>query len=272
MNKVQHFVITRFNLKLSDAFNADKRGVSTQSDEWLSHRFSLFEQYCLPSLASQTNKDFTWFLLFDESTPDKYRERVEQAKTVCPQIVAYYIEEAADVLSDVFAQIDTDTDVLITTRIDNDDAFRDDALQVIRDQLKTAHSDLCVSFRFGYLYDGSFAEVISHKYNPFSSLIEFRKTNGFVTIFGATHGRIHKLAKFKQIKTSPYWLMVVHDRNVANKMPVEYRNYNLWKPRRLKKYIKKYVLKRLRRLFWASEFKRKYTLAQLKDRFHMRSN
>lgn len=269
MKKIQHFVLTRFNLKISTAFATDKNLMSTQSDEWLSHRFDLFERYCLPSFAAQTNKDFTWFLFFDESTPEIYRQRIHRAQEICPQIKACFIK-GIDIVPVMAEYVDDDTDILITTRIDNDDAFRDDALAVIRHEAVQARDDLCINFRFGYSYDGRHAEVFSQKYNPFSSLVEHRKAGGFVTIFGAGHGKIYRLAKVKQIKTGPYWLMVVHDRNVANRMPGEYKYYSLWKWRRLKRYLRKYLFPRIRKVFWPAAFKGKFSIEELNDRFHLK--
>ncbi|HEY9201934.1 MAG TPA: glycosyltransferase [Gammaproteobacteria bacterium] len=271
MLKIQHFIITRFNLKVSESFTTDKNQMSTQDIEWLSHRFDLFEKYCLPSISAQTNKDFSWIILFDIDTPEVFRKRIEQAKSVCPQIVDIYLA-GSNMMPELEKHIKDDTDVLITTRMDNDDAFRDDALQVIRQQLDGLTEDLCINMRFGYSYDVATdqAEVFSQKYNPFSSLIEFRKNTPFKTIWGAAHGKIHQLAKVRQLKSGPHWLMVVHERNVANRMPGEYKNYSLWKWRRLKRYVKKYFIPRIRKLFWSAEFKKKYSLQELRLRFHSR--
>ncbi len=273
MLKTQHFIITRFNLKVS-AFTKDKNQKSVQDAEWLSHRFDLFEKYCLPSLAAQCNQDFTWLVFFDHETPPVYRERIIRAQQLCPQLQACFlhggdIERIKQVVNE---QVSADTDILVTTRIDNDDAFRDDALQVVRNQLEGLDEDLCINMRFGYSYDVSTdqAEVFSQKYNPFSSLIEYRKPQGFITILGSDHGKIHHLAKVKQIKSGPYWMMVVHDRNVANRMPGEYKNYSLWKWRRLKRYVKKCFIPRIRKLFWSTAFKKKYSLQELQSRFHSR--
>lgn len=269
MKNIQHFVITKFNLKIPGGFSTDKSGVETRSDDWLSHRFDLFEKYCLPSLAAQKNKDFLWLLFFDESTNAECRRRIEKAKEMCPQIRAFFID-GFDMMPSISGLIGHDCEILITTRIDNDDAFRDDALEVIRGYSQGLQHDLCVNLRFGFSYDGTYAEVFSQKYNPFSSLIEFRKPEGFKTIIGLNHGKIHQLAKVKQVKTGPHWLMVVHDRNVANRMPDDYRHYSLWKWRRLRRYVKKYLLHKLRRMFWPADFKKKYKIEELVPHFHVK--
>lgn len=70
--ELQHFILTRFNLLL---WNKDKENKKVRSKEWLEHRFSLFEKYCLPSIKSQTCQDFEWIVLFDSSTPEMLKEK-----------------------------------------------------------------------------------------------------------------------------------------------------------------------------------------------------
>ena len=71
----QHFILTRFNLRI---WRQDKHGSAVRTREWLEHRFGLFEKYCLPSIANQTCKDFEWVVLFDDKTPDEFRNRISE--------------------------------------------------------------------------------------------------------------------------------------------------------------------------------------------------
>ena len=79
--EVFHYILTRFNLKL---WREDRLHQSTRSEAWLEKRFQLFETYCLPSICNQVFKDFTWIVLFDESTPDIYQKKIEAYKAVLP--------------------------------------------------------------------------------------------------------------------------------------------------------------------------------------------
>ena len=45
--------------------------------EWLKGRQTLFEKFCLPSVLSQTNKDFEWILVADERTPEEFKKVIE---------------------------------------------------------------------------------------------------------------------------------------------------------------------------------------------------
>ena len=56
-DKKNSFIITRFNLKL---YAKDKENNPGLTSEWLSDRFVLFEQYCLPSIIKQTRQCFYW--------------------------------------------------------------------------------------------------------------------------------------------------------------------------------------------------------------------
>lgn len=272
MKKVQHFILTRFNLRLvelSADLDSDKFGHKIDRDQWLSHRFELFERYCLPSMAAQTNQDFRWFLFFDEATPTRFRERIEQDRESCPQIQAFYIQ-GTHIHDYVMEQVDADTEVLITTRMDNDDAFHEDAMRVVRDQVGNGERDLCVNLRYGLELNGSEGEVISHKYNPFSSLIETRKESGFVTIFGSSHGHISSLAPVRQINSTPYWLRVIHDRNITNRPMSDRIKLSFGDLKSLRHYIKNHVLLKLRRRFWPAQLRKKYTLDEIQTMFHIR--
>jgi hypothetical protein len=277
--KVQHFILTRFNLRLaelSEDLVRDKFGNKIDRDQWLEHRFKLFERYCLPSMAAQKNQDFRWMLFFDEATPARFREHIERLKADCPQIQAFFIR-GPHIHDYVMEQVEADTSVLITTRMDNDDALHEDALQVIRDQVGNGDRDLCVNLRYGLeLIDDKAlelndvkAEVISHKYNHFSSLIEVRKTRGFVTIFESSHGRISSLAPVRQIYSTPYWLVVLHDRNITNQNFAQVK-FSFSAPKSLRRYFKNHLLLKLRRRFWAPQLRRKFTYPEIQKMFHIK--
>ncbi len=273
MEKVQHLVLTRFNLRLSnrsERWGTDKFGNPIDHDQWLQHRFDLFERYCLPSMAAQTNQDFTWLIFFDSATAQRDRERIERAREVCPRIRVVYLE-GLDVIKSVLEQVDPDTEMLITTRLDNDDSFHERALGVIRDLAGEAQETTCINLRYGFALNGASAEIISHKFNPFSSLVEFRGEDSFRTIFNASHGKIGRLAKVRQVYDAPYWLSVIHERNVANRSPSDYRQFSWGDWKGFRRYVKRYLLPKLRRFFWPPEVRREYSLQEIERIFHIRA-
>ncbi len=44
---------------------------------WLEDRVELFERYCLPSVAAQTDRRFSWIIYFDPQSPAWLRQRIE---------------------------------------------------------------------------------------------------------------------------------------------------------------------------------------------------
>ena len=82
LKSFEHLIITRFNLNL---YARDKHDAPTRTERWLEHRFEIFERYCLPSVAAQTNPNFRWLCLFDAATPAAYRRRIGGYQSVCPQ-------------------------------------------------------------------------------------------------------------------------------------------------------------------------------------------
>lgn len=273
MKKIQHFVLTRFNLRLeqiSQDLATDKTGSKIDRDEWLTHRFDLFERYCLPSMAAQNNGDFQWLLFFDEATPEPFRSRVEAARSECPQIRAFYIR-GAHIHDHVMSLVDADTGALITTRMDNDDAFHEDAMLRVREQVQRARGNLCVNLRYGLELKGSEAEVISHRYNPFSSAIEFPENGAYQTIFATAHGKISRIAPVRQIVDKPYWLRVVHDRNITNRSDADFEPPRLTDIRSLRRYLRIRVLKKLRRRFWPAELRRRYGIDEIRQTFHIKA-
>ncbi len=87
----KHFLITRFNvpLRISDIDNKYARGIS---DDYLKKRFEIFENYCLPSVNNQTNKNFTWIVLLSNRTPDFYKNKMSNYAKECKELYPCYID------------------------------------------------------------------------------------------------------------------------------------------------------------------------------------
>lgn len=112
--KFKHYIITRFNFGIYDRKDAG---------EWMEYRIGLFEQYTLPSIKAQTNKNFTWVLCFDERTP---------GKIICKYDYLDNVEIFYGRGKDWIKQKPAETDWIITSRIDNDDFYHKDFVQNIQ--------------------------------------------------------------------------------------------------------------------------------------------
>lgn len=122
----KHFIITRFNIIQAYSFSNDKNGKSTQTCDWLETRFVLFERCCIPSLANQKCKKFIWFVLFDVSTPEKFKVKINNYEETYPFFKPLFIgqEGFLNVFRyEVLKYLTADDEFIITTRLDNDDVY-----------------------------------------------------------------------------------------------------------------------------------------------------
>ena len=123
----KHFLLTRFNVQLS--------WTQKKWDEFsLKNRIDMFEQICFPSVKSQTNKKFKWIVYFDRSSPDFLKKKVDEFKSRLDIFQPLYIENfnSAEVRNNILSLLDDNTEYLITTRLDNDDAISKNYIDLVQ--------------------------------------------------------------------------------------------------------------------------------------------
>ena len=234
MENFSHFIITRFNLRLF--WKQDKNKTSTRTEAWLKHRFDIFEQYCLPSIAAQTCKDFVWLCLFDEQTPEPYRQRIITYQTICRNFQAvFYSEEHSeqslsrslyDTISKIIAEKGLNAGYVVTTNLDNDDSLSIHAVETLQQRIrKEDNSQKIYSLLFGYQFFTSTKFAIKMRYtnNHFLTLVE-PYNNDLKTIIFYKHGSVVKQIPTVYIATKTgMWLEVVHKANVSNEFRINVR-------------------------------------------------
>ena len=221
-SEVQHFILTRFNILL---WNKDKEGVPVRSREWLEHRFDLFEKYCLPSIIAQSCKDFVWIVLFDSTTPDIYKKKIELYQSDCPQLVPVYVEPQN---GRYFAQIFRREVVkrlsfkrIITSYLDNDDALSVRFIEDLQQRVATLLDGTFINYTDGYQFYTDFKYVMQIQYprNHFMSVVEEGNPATLKTIYGyGSHYYIDKIKDIhiEKIKEHPMWCEVIHEKNMGN--------------------------------------------------------
>ena len=218
----KHFIITRFNL--TQKCDKDSLGSGVLDDNWLKKRFQLFENYCFPSLKSQTNKNFEWWVFFDTSTPDLYKRKIEKLSALLPNFKSKFkgsYQDFHDTLAkDLLEEIDgANIDIIITTRLDNDDIFSDDAVAELQNNL--VDYKCILEMPIGYnLEIGKVNKLRKMNYplNPFISLIESVKNNQTIeTVYAHQHGEWTHLKQIN-ITNKPQWIQVIHGNNVSNQL------------------------------------------------------
>lgn len=213
--KFEHIILTRFNLKL-ECWKKDKKGNSVDTEEWLKSRFFLFEKYCLPSIKNQTNQNFKWIVVFDHTTPERFRSIIDHYNENYKNFFPIYTDHSSH-LKEIINEIVSDSEYLISTRIDNDDAFHKNTIKIIQKQFKGQNFDF-VNLLKGYILDTIKNKIYLAKEdsNPFITLIEKKMGCHFKTVFSVNHKAAGRLGKIKQVKRGIYWLRTIHDRNLLN--------------------------------------------------------
>lgn len=218
------FLLTRFNLNL---FPKDKDGLSTRTEEWLTDRCGLFEKYCFPSVFNQSYKEFIWIVLFDDNTPDQYKDRIASYQDKMKNFLPVYFssEEARNhkrLVNRVITDYKDESPYLITARVDNDDALHRDFIKNVA-LLKDKGKDSIHFFSFGnglqYYVNSNLAIKLQYVKNHFLVSVSNHYDKDHVrNILEFLHPSIADYGvPFTCIKTTePMWVEVVHQHNVNN--------------------------------------------------------
>ena len=218
---LQHFILTRFNIRL---WQKDKKGNTVRTNEWLSDRFLLFERYCLPSMAAQTNKSFIWIVLFDATTPGGFKSRIKGYQVQCPQLIPIYVtSENGRYFAQIFkAEVSKrlNANRVITTYLDNDDALRTSFVEDLQNRAIALPDETFISYTDGYQYftDYGYLMHIHYPRNHFVSVVE-KGDASLKTIYGyGSHYFIEKIpgAKIEYVPEPLMWCEVIHEKNMGN--------------------------------------------------------
>jgi len=217
VTQFKHFFLTKFNVR---SFPDLKPGCEPA---WLEKRFRLFDQFCFPSVSSQSNQNFEWLVFFDIDTPDVFKQKIAIYAERWENFIPVYLdcplpygEFPDDVRKVVQKYIPDDCEYLVTTWLDNDDAIHKDYVQMIQDNFSQQESQT-INFIFGYqLANGKlyFDFEIS---NHFISLIEKYNSESFKTCLCRPHKELYEVcSSAKKILCKPAWIEVVHGSNYMN--------------------------------------------------------
>jgi hypothetical protein len=210
--KHQHLVVTRYTVRgwAYDEF----------SPEWLEERLRLFRTYCVPSMAQQTEEEFVWVVLCDEGTDRGYVAEIEASRESVPQlrIVATSLERKVHITQAIRSTIDPDADLLITTRLDNDDALHAAALATAQDYvepfLRSPHQAWVLHSPRGYRYDETEGQLYAAYWmnSPFISMFEKLDPdrNNLRHVYRVQHPKVPQTVPIHNDESIPGWVQVLH--------------------------------------------------------------
>ena len=214
----KHYLITRFNLR-HENWEVTKNNEALLTREWMSHRMSLFTNFCLPSVANQTCTDFQWLLFFDETTDKDFKEELEALLQPFKHFKSFYIDGMHAFHTSIKQCIAEDSkgaDYIITSRIDNDDCIHNDYITTIQQQF-ASQDFMAIDVLKGYSLQISPKVMLGkkeHIFNPFISLIE--KNDNPKTVWFSDHNMWKKESRRIEISNKRLWMSIIHEKNKVN--------------------------------------------------------
>ena len=215
MRRFKHYITTRFNAGLY----SPEAKIRIPADQWMQHRIKLFTTFTLPSIMRQSCQNFTWLVLIDKQTPAVHRQMLSNINYPNMQLIYTGSENP---WIDTIEPGDYD---LITTRIDNDDAFHQEVIKTIQQSWAKQNSEMskpwAIVFPFGFILDLATKEMFMMEYwfNNCPTLVENSQTPR--TIWQWDHSNIPAQVVTHYIADKPYWLQVIHSHNLKNRIPVD---------------------------------------------------
>ncbi|UMY65467.1 MULTISPECIES: glycosyltransferase [unclassified Flavobacterium] len=211
-----HFLITRFNLR-NPKWELTKNRETLLTDQWMTERLALFANFCLPSVAAQSNKDFRWLLFFDDTTAPAFRQQMAEMTAPHPFIEIHYIAGMA-AFYDSIAQLvgRSEKPYLITSRLDNDDCIHRDFIAEVQQQFDR-QDYLAIDVHKGYSLQVEPVMMLGkkeHVFNPFISLIE--KNEQPRTVWANDHNHWKKESRVRPLTHRRLWMSIIHEKNKVN--------------------------------------------------------
>jgi hypothetical protein len=211
MPAFEHLLLTRFNVPFT--------WTSVKPDHnWLRKRIVLFEKFCFPSVLRQTSQNFKWLVFFDKNSPDFLLDKIKEYQKYENFVPVFTPEFSARACRDLTREhLTQNTEYVITTHLDNDDAVALAFMQNVQDRF--IPQDMTVlNFLYGYRYYKNKLYLQRYASNSFISLIESTQKQFLTTVYSATpHGQYKKIANMIDIRSEPSWLIVIHEDNIGNR-------------------------------------------------------
>ena len=208
---IDHVILTRFNLP-----TAGVESLVRAQEGWLRNRQVLFEKYCLPSVMLQTRQDFSWIIYFDTQSPGWLKERISEL-SASGDFFAIYRDTVSpeELIEDIRNSVAGESDVLLTTNLDNDDGLALDFVERLQDsvldEIRTARY-----FPAGLIQQGDRLYLRHDPDNAFCSVSESWQEPR--TCWTDWHNLLGNHMPVLELDGGPGWLQVIHSGNVSNRV------------------------------------------------------
>lgn len=202
----RHVLLTMFNRRLGGDRGFFK-GIDELDDDWLRYRWQLFTRYTVPSVAAQSESDFSWLILCHPRSPEWLRALTT---TVTAKADVHFSFQRQD---PVCERLVDGADGLLLTRIDSDDVWHRRAMERIREDCEAdPYTSEIVTFTDGYLLDHQ-ARRLRPYYDyspPFCTKISLGPDLNPLD-FGGNHTLVRRRYPSRSISDGqPMFTLVVH--------------------------------------------------------------
>ena len=202
MKTFKHYILTRFNLGLY----SDNPYKIADPDRWMDHRIKLFNEYCAPSVKSQTCQDFTWIIAFDPETPGKLMNRIEFVENTFITMTQPHL---------FLREQKPESDWLITSRFDNDDIYKPEFVESIQNEFRERREIIDIDYLGWHKEaDRYYSSGRVRANSPFLSVCE--PWINPLTALGRPH--TYMVDEMPSRKLDVLAIQIIHERNIINKI------------------------------------------------------
>ncbi|WP_299413739.1 glycosyltransferase [uncultured Sulfitobacter sp.] len=177
-----------------------KAAATLYAPDRMALRFFLLENFLLPSLRAQIDRNFICLILTSDIMPDMYRTRLEKLCADDPNLELVVSSERTvhKALWPRMAELNAQAGrPLVNFRIDDDDCLSNDYVQELRSYMTRLGDKMPVSYSRSnglvvthYAADGEMQIYQAHL--PFNSMGTAIRVHGERTIFSFGHNALHK--------------------------------------------------------------------------------
>lgn len=200
MKDIKHLILTPFNFNHPNPLD----------DDWMEKRWQIFMDVTYPSIMAQTVMDFTWIIGFSNFTPLEWIEKIDDIKGFIPIYSAYHPKIWTEI-----SNIYSNKKYLLTTRVDNDDALAETAVENFQSVFINDLQPRIVNFSHGLITDGRVLYHMKQRSNNFISMLELSDKAKSVR-GGLHHPNAKGTPRYLSIdNVLPLWLIYVHGGNIT---------------------------------------------------------
>lgn len=209
--KFVHYIGCRYNYRL---YKENPYKIKNR-DYWMESRIDKFIKL-LVSLDNQTNLNFNFIVFLDDETPEKYKEQI--SKCLIENLHKVKFELSFISPSGFFKNLNSTSDFLITSRIDNDDEYVSTFVETIQKNFSGVEEVLDVN---GIQCDlKTNKKYILHRKTPNSPFISLvSKTINKNSVFDFMHMSANELYNSRFVDEKNYhFIQNIHENNISNRI------------------------------------------------------